>query len=288
MGDAISFEAEVKKGDRFAFGENWRQFLSVLNEQRIAEAERSLREMLEVETLQGKTFVDVGSGSGLFSLAARRLGAKVHSFDIDPSSVWCTMELRRRYFPGDTDWIVEQGSALDEEYFRKLGQFDIVYSWGVLHHTGNMWKALELVATLVKPKGKLFIAVYNDEGRASNYWKLIKKTYCRLPRLLKPLILYPVFVRLWGPRTILDILKGKPFHTWRNYYRSRGMAPWRDFVDWVGGYPFEVAKPEEVFDFLRQRGFTLYRLKTGGVNQYVLELTEIRRDYGAWKQRLAK
>src|SRR3569832_2671056 len=98
-----TFDREVKQGDRFEFGENWKRFLSVLNDQRIAEADNSLKQMLDVEDLQGKTFLDIGSGSGLFSLAARRLGAKVHSFDFDTNSVACTKELRRRYFAADYD-----------------------------------------------------------------------------------------------------------------------------------------------------------------------------------------
>src|ERR1043165_6266518 len=123
--------AETKS--RFQFGENWWRFLSVLNDERIAEAEKSLGEMLGVESLRGKSFLDIGSGSGLFSLAARRLGARVRSFDYDPQSVACAQELKRRYFADDADWMIEQGSVLDPDYIRRLGQFDIVYSWGVLH-----------------------------------------------------------------------------------------------------------------------------------------------------------
>ena len=118
------------KDNRFDFGENWARFLTVLDDDRIQEAERSLREMLQVESLDGRRFLDIGSGSGLFSLAARRLGATVHSFDYDPQSVASTAELRRRYFPEDTHWVVEQGSALDAAYLESLGTFDIVYSWG--------------------------------------------------------------------------------------------------------------------------------------------------------------
>src|ERR1044072_5239228 len=99
--------------------------------------------MLEVDNLLGKKFLDVGSGSGLFSLAARRLGAQVHSFDYDPQSVACTGELRRRYFPDDLHWVVQQGSVLDQGYLASLGSFDVVYAWGVLHHTGAMWRALD-------------------------------------------------------------------------------------------------------------------------------------------------
>jgi 2-polyprenyl-6-hydroxyphenyl methylase/3-demethylubiquinone-9 3-methyltransferase len=178
-------ETEVSAGERFEFGKNWSAFLEVLDDERIAKAVESLREMLEVESLAGKSFLDIGSGSGLFSLAARKLGARVFSFDYDSNSVACTRELKRRFFPDDETWQVEQGSALDEDYVASLRKFDIVYSWGVLHHTGEMWRALENAAVPVRGGGKLFIAIYNDTGSQAARWHWIKKTYCRLPKPLK-------------------------------------------------------------------------------------------------------
>ena len=264
---------------RFAFGANWTRYLELLNDARIQNAEKSLKQMLKVTTLQGRKFLDIGSGSGLFSLAARRLGAYVHSFDYDPKSVACALELRTRFFPGDSNWTIEQGSVLDEKYVRSLGKFDVVYSWGVLHHTGAMWRALEYAAIPVSPCGQLFVAIYDDEGRPSQYWKAIKRLYNQLPSGLKFVVLGPAFLRLWGPTTIRDFLCGRPNRTWRDYYLNRGMSPWRDVVDWVGGYPFEVAKPEEVFEFYRERGFKLMTLKTvggRGCNEFVFEKDEMR------------
>ncbi len=271
--------SEIHTGIRFAFGDNWSRFLRVLDEDRIHQAERSLCEMLEVENLNGKRFLDIGSGSGLFSLAARRLGATVHSFDYDPRSVACTAELRRRYLPDDAHWKVEQASVLDPAYLSSLGQWDVVYSWGVLHHTGNMKQALANAATLVCDGGALFIAIYNDQGRASGTWLRVKQAYNRLPIALRWLILGPATLRLWGPTTLRDLATGRPFHTWRNYSREsqRGMSAWRDVVDWVGGLPFEVATPEQIFRFYRDRGFRLEALRTaaGGhaCNEYLFRQT---------------
>ena len=261
---AAQHAVEVYAGERFEFGRNWARFLRSLNEDRIAAAEASLRESLRTETLRGKTFLDIGSGSGLFSLAARRLGASVHSLDYDPQSVACTRELKQRYFPGDAAWGVEQGSALDAAYLASLGRFDVVYSWGVLHHTGRMWDAIENVARLVADGGSLFIAIYNDQGTASIRWRRVKQFYNRLPRGLRFLVVLPSFWVLYWRRLVKGALAGRPFRVFREYGGARGMSLWRDLIDWVGGYPFEVAKPEEIFDFCAPRGLALTWLRTCG------------------------
>jgi SAM-dependent methyltransferase len=261
------FHQEVLLGERFQFGENWKHFLRGFNDERLLRAENSLKQMLDSNDLNGTTFLDIGSGSGLFSLAAKRLGARVHSFDYDPDSVACAIHFKRRYFDGDPCWTIQAGSILDRGYVESLGQFDMVYSWGVLHHTGRMWEALENASLAVVPGGRLFIAIYNDQGWISSYWKVVKKLYNRNASFRYGVILVH-FPYLFGMRLALRTMTGR-------LKLDRGMSLWHDMLDWLGGYPFEVARPEHIAAFYAERGFTLERVKTcggrHGCNEFVFK-----------------
>jgi 2-polyprenyl-6-hydroxyphenyl methylase/3-demethylubiquinone-9 3-methyltransferase len=265
----------VAEEKRFGFGHNWKNFISVLNADRIIEAEESLKDMLEYDDLKGKRFLDVGSGSGLFSLAAKRLGAHVLSFDYDLQSVSCTSELKKRYFPDDESWEAREGSVLDIGFMEGLGEFDVVYSWGVLHHTGDMWKALENACIPLKKGGLFFIALYNDQGLSSSFWKKVKKFYCssQAGRMVTILTFIPFFI---FAGFIKDMLRCKnPFNRYTEYKnKNRGMSVYYDWIDWLGGYPFEVAKPDDVAEFYRERGLILLREKTTkgwGNNEFVFK-----------------
>lgn len=258
----------MESSERFAFGRNWQSYLHKgFTPERLAAARQTLA--ATVGELSGKSFLDVGSGSGLHAMAADSLGARVTAFDYDPDSVAATASLAEGRFP------VTRGSMLDAAFMRGLGRFDVVYCWGVAHHTGDMWRALELLAQTVKPGGTLVLAVYNDQGRPSRRWHTVKRLYNRFP-IARPVLIAGAFVRLWGVKCAVDLLRGRPFHRWRTYAGDvRGMTAWHDLKDWTGGYPFEVAKPEQIFDFYRARGFELRRLQTqaGGIgcNEYVFQ-----------------
>lgn len=257
---------------RFAFGKNWARYLSVLNEDRIRDAGASLTQLLG--PLAGLRFLDAGCGSGLFSLAAHRAGATVHSLDIDPESVGCAQRLREQFGTGGPAWTIEQADLLDRTHLEALGQFDVVYSWGVLHHTGSMWEALDNAAMLVGDAGRLYVSLYNDRGVRTDRWRAVKRTYNRLPEALRTpyvvLVMAPFELKL----LLASLLRLRPqryLRTWTEK-RYRGMSRWHDMVDWVGGYPFETAKPEDVLVFCRDRGFDLVGLITNsGQNQFVFQ-----------------
>lgn len=251
------FREEIAAGRRFRFGRNWSRFLAVIDDVRIDEAARSLREMLGRERLEGLSFLDVGCGSGLFSLAARQLGARVFSFDYEPECVDCTRQLRRGHRGDDAEWSIEEASVLDADFMASLDRFDIVYAWGSLHHTGDVWRAMDLVAGRVKPGGVLNAMIYLDRGWRSVVWRGIKRVYCSSPAGMMAVltIFLPYFVTRGGIEDLCMLRN--PVRRYTDYKRTRGMSVVHDWIDWLGGYPYEFAKPAAVIRFMETRGFAL-------------------------------
>lgn len=253
-----SANEEIESGQRFTFGKNWSSFLKNVDESRIRIATRSLQNLLGIQNLSGKRFLDIGSGSGLFSLAAVRLGASVVSIDFDPASVACAKELKSRFSDSTQQWMILEGSALDEGLMNSLGDFDVVYSWGVLHHTGDMWSAMDIAARNVKVYGMLAIALYNDQGWRSRIWRRVKQIYCSGPvgQMAMKTIYYPWFAL----RAVLVSLVRRQ-NEFKEYRRNRGMSIVHDWNDWLGGLPYEVVKFEDVVKFYTSRDFELINSK---------------------------
>ncbi len=252
----------MTKQIRFAFGRNWQSFVNRIDDQRIGLAMDSLRRVLQMEDLQGKTFLDVGCGSGLFSLAACLLGAeRVVSFDYDADSVQATVRLRESSAIPEGVWCILRGDVLDSRFLSALPPADVIYSWGVLHHTGSMWAAVDNVARSVRSGGVLALALYNT-NRSSALWRHIKRTYNCMPTPVRCLMEYAymgVFVVFYA------FTLRNPIAAIRNYgnVSCRGMSFSHDIRDWLGGFPYEHATPGAVLHYLRTRyGCALEYLST--------------------------
>lgn len=172
---------------RFGFGKNWENFVdSSFSKERVDTASRELLSLLHVSDLRKFTFLDIGCGSGIHSLAAIEAGAEqVVSFDYDINSVRTTKKLHEM-IGKPSNWTIMQGSVLDKGFMENLGKFDIVYSWGVLHHTGAVWDALGNAKIPLSDNGVLAIALYSYtrylDGSLAGWptpekWLDIKKRY---------------------------------------------------------------------------------------------------------------
>lgn len=245
---------------QFDFGQNWSEFSDhAANAERAAQARRHFEALMEGVALEGRSFLDIGFGQGFSLLSATAGGADTAGCDINPK---CheVIARNRAHFPslGDRAIPLQVGSILDEPVVAALralppakdGHFDIVHSWGVLHHTGDMARALAHAGSLVRPGGHFVIAIYNRHW-SSLPWLAIKATYVHAPRWVQRILvglLYPV---IWLAKLLVT----------RRNPRSmdRGMDFYYDVVDWVGGYPYEYASIEEMRERCAPLGFELVR-----------------------------
>jgi 2-polyprenyl-6-hydroxyphenyl methylase/3-demethylubiquinone-9 3-methyltransferase len=266
---------DLEPTEAYWFGENWKQFLDEnYSDERLLNAETSLRSLFGENGLVGKTFLDIGCGSGLFSLAAWKLGAsEITSIDVDEDCVRCCRHLAsRKDKKVSRKWNILAGSILDQTFISELPKSDIVYSWGVLHHTGNMWRAIENAGSLVSPGGVFMIGIYNWQGgrRGTVAWQKLKKWYCTAPRWQSRIWEYTYI--FWKLLYMVLVLRNPSRHI-RDYQHNRGMSWFRDVSDWLGGYPYEAATPGEVLDFVRSRfGFELIKQKIDcglGVSEFL-------------------
>ena len=254
--------------ERFSFGKNWKNFSEGLQPQDYFGVKESLEKL--IPNFRDKTFLDVGCGSGLFAIAASALGAKkVLGVDIDPECIMTSKRLVDEVYRWDPkvrkeaiEFRVE--SILNEN--TKSERYDIVYSWGVLHHTGDMYKAFDVIKNIVDDNGILVLAIYNRHF-TSPIWKAVKYTYVKSPEFIRKILVFLFgIVKFFG---VLITSRQNPLK------RKRGMRYYTDVVDWVGGYPYEYASIGEVKDFFEARGFTLENcIKTTGFtgcNEFIFE-----------------
>lgn len=252
---------------RYGFGTNWKSFVEhALNDARVASAVESMRRLVGEDTLRDRTFLDVGCGSGLFTLAALLLGAShATGFDLDPHSVSTSMALRERFGIPEDRWAVRQGSVLDPAFMADIDTADVVYAWGSLHHTGAMWDAIAAAAAKVRPGGTFVLAIYNHVRHVpdrSEMWWHIKRAYNRSGPIGRR-----AMESVYVTRHVLTRLV-----TLRNPFAGlldrggegrRGMEFLHDVRDWLGGFPYEFATAGEVFQAVHdQHGLELQTLVT--------------------------
>ena len=234
---------------RFDFGKNWLSYLNSINEDSVSRAKDNIKLWIGDEDISDKRIIDIGCGSGIHSYSFIKLGAKeVVSFDFDINSVKATSLLFEKA-GNPINWHIFQGSILDEEFINSLGKFDIIYSWGVLHHTGDMWNALiNSIRYFSKSNSCFWLALYQGVETYENDLK-IKFKYNSSNFFGKKIIVF---------KDILNIIKKRrskglnPF-TW-NEKRGRGMDTYHDLIDWLGGYPYEVCTLSDLENFLKQNG----------------------------------
>jgi len=262
---------------RFRFGKNWENYVKRhFSDERVEISRNHLLSFLRMDSLKGKSFLDIGCGSGLHSLAALRAGAaQITSFDVDPASVQTALKLKE--FAGNPmNWQVMQGSILDDAFLATLEPADIVYAWGVLHHTGNMWQAMDNAAGLIKPGGLFYAALYDYEIQVNppaEFWLDVKQRYNRSgwwgrKRMewwyIWRFVLHSNMMRL--PVLIKRIV---------SYKQSRGMAFYTDVVDWLGGWPMEFAKRADVKAWAERQALEMLVMKTGEANtEYLFKKLE--------------
>jgi SAM-dependent methyltransferase len=258
----------ISDAQRFDFVRNWQKFVDRhFSEERVRIAQEHLLAFLKLPDLGGKRMLDIGCGSGMHSLAALRANVKeLLSFDFDANSVATTRKLHD-LSGRPQHWRIEQGSVLDKSYMDSLDKFDIVYSWGVLHHTGDQWKALRYAADRIAPDGVFYVALYTSDvfvDPPADFWLDVKRRYNRSGWL--------------GKRSIEGWYIGRQFlgmarnrqnplaYAW-GYKRSRGMSYYTDVKDWVGGWPMEFSSVQQVKDFTRdQLKLSLINITTGEAN----------------------
>jgi 2-polyprenyl-6-hydroxyphenyl methylase/3-demethylubiquinone-9 3-methyltransferase len=234
---------------RYDFGRNWSALAEGFEEDHVVRAGKDLQRL--VGDIAGRTFLDLGCGSGLHSVAALRLGASsVHAIDYDPRCVEVARATLRRFAP-DGCWRVEQADLLARQTLPNQ-RFDLVYSWGVLHHTGDMWSAIRNSAALVASRGSLAIAIY-VRTPLCGVWRFEKQLYSKY-KWLRPAIKLPFIAALLLARAIRH--RDAVAYV-RNYRRARGMEFMVDVDDWLGGFPYESASPEELKIFVEGLGFRL-------------------------------
>lgn len=191
--------------------------------------------------VEGKRVLDGGSGSGMVSLGFAALGADVTGVDITPKCVENgirraeSLGLSCRFLEGDL-------TRLD------LGEtFDIVYSWGVIHHSADARAAFRCLANHLSPDGEMVLAVYL-KTRLSGFWNFTRRFYRGSPAPLQTAFRRTGSVFLNGVDVVKGRLAGRP------RYMMRGTRNEELINDWFGVPQRTFHTYDEVFGWFREAG----------------------------------
>ena len=257
---------EEKDELRFGFGRNWEDFIRRnFSEERVEISRKHLLGFLELPDLRGHSFLDIGCGSGIHSLAAFRSGADtIFGFDYDRNSVNAS-RLCHEFAGGPESWSITQGSVLDEAFIEsQVPKASLVYSWGVLHHTGDVWRAIRNAAGRVAPGGLFYIALYSydaDWQPSAEFWLDVKKQYNRAGWFGKQKMLAWYIWRFMIAGDYKNVRK--TWQRFKEHKNNRGMSLLVDIRDWLGGGPMEYVKDAEVARVCGELGLVPVRTKTG-------------------------
>jgi SAM-dependent methyltransferase len=244
----------LKNKKHFAFGKNWELYSRQINSSHIESSKKDLIGLIQLESLQGMSVLDIGSGSGVHSLSMMLLGCKdLVALDYDPDSVSTTNRvLSGKSFKGDFQVI--QADILKHIPGIDGRTFDLVYSWGVLHHTGDMMKGIDRSISYVKPGALIALALYR-KTLLCTFWRIEKFLYSKSPKILQSLF-QKTYEFVFGLG--IKIKTGQSLRAYKlSYFQKRGMDFSRDVHDWLGGYPYESIDPRYLIQYMEQRGFTL-------------------------------
>jgi 2-polyprenyl-6-hydroxyphenyl methylase/3-demethylubiquinone-9 3-methyltransferase len=259
----------------FRFGKNWKTFNLKSDLSHIEHSQKSLDALIGKDVICNKTVLDIGCGSGIHALSFLRAGAKyIKCIDLDPDAVETTVSRLEEYNPDK--WNAQIANILDVKS-NSHEFFDIVFSWGVLHHSGNLMMAIKNSADFCKDGSLLILAIYRRTSLCT-FWKIEKKIYNIVPSVFRRIIdltfacvfLFAKWTQGNSPRAFV-----------KNYRMQRGMDFMTDIRDWLGGYPYESASPATIHNFLTVRGFNLIKSNIrdqqfgflgSGCNEYIYEL----------------
>jgi SAM-dependent methyltransferase len=151
-------------GDNLLSDRNWRENVDkfILDELQMTR-----------EQIRGKRVLDAGCGQGRWSYGFIKLGATVRGIDTSVSAIKYANEHLKRTTPPARFCVL---NVLDERQLSKVfnnAEFDIIWCWGVLHHTGDPEKGFDNLVKLLKPGGTIHLYLYGKKSFVNKFWRRV-------------------------------------------------------------------------------------------------------------------